>query len=67
MDAMSYVVSIERPRQNLRLEPETWEQIDAYRGKRPGNVSRNTWITEAIREKLEREVSGQPVKESRHA
>jgi hypothetical protein len=42
-------------RQSLRLIPEVWEKIDRERSKRPGTVSRNTWITEAILEKLSRE------------
>jgi hypothetical protein len=42
---------------NLRLPGETFEAIDAARGDRPGAVSRNTWITEAIEEKLAREAS----------
>jgi DNA (cytosine-5)-methyltransferase 1 len=37
---------------NLRLPGETFEAIDAARIARPGNVSRNTWITEAIEQKL---------------
>lgn len=40
---------------NLRLSAETFALIDAARAGRPGNVSRNTWITEAIAEKLARE------------
>ena len=40
---------------NLRLPAETFEAIDAARGARPGNVSRNTWITEAVEEKLARD------------
>lgn len=28
--------------------------VDDARSKRPGKISRNTWITEAILEKLER-------------
>ncbi len=44
-----------RPRTNLRLEPEIWQAIDAARARRPGSVSRNTWITEAVLEKLARE------------
>lgn len=40
---------------NLRLSGETFAQIDAARAHRLGNVSRNTWITEAIAEKLARE------------
>jgi len=37
---------------SIRLAPNLWAAIDAVRSKRPGNVSRNTWITEAITEKL---------------
>ena len=40
---------------NLRLSAETFDTIDASRAARPGNISRNTWITEAIEEKLARE------------
>ena len=36
---------------NLRLSPEVFKKIDAARG-RAGNVSRNTWVTEAIHEQL---------------
>jgi hypothetical protein len=43
---------VERARQSLRLDPELWELIDAARSGRPGNVSRNTWIAEAVMEKL---------------
>ena len=42
---------------NLRLSAETFAMIDAARADRLGNVSRNTWITEAIAEKLTREAS----------
>lgn len=49
---MSVSISVERPRLNLRLDPEIWEHIDRERAKRAGSVSRNTWITEAILEKL---------------
>jgi hypothetical protein len=49
---MAVSVSEKRSRQSLRLDPEVWEEIDRDRGKRPGTVSRNTWITEAILEKL---------------
>lgn len=42
---------------NLRLSAETFAQIDAARADRLGNVSRNTWITEAVAEKLARETS----------
>lgn len=45
----------DRSRQNVRLRPEMWEAIDLLRARRPGIVSRNTWIAEAILEKLARE------------
>jgi len=51
---------------NLRLPGETFEAIDTCRAARPGTVSRNTWITEAITEKLQRDASATgPVLESR--
>ena len=40
---------------NLRLAGDTFTQIDAACTARPGNVSRNTWIAEAIEEKLARD------------
>jgi predicted HicB family RNase H-like nuclease len=40
---------------NLRLATETFAEIDAACAARPGNVSRNTWIAEAVQEKLARE------------
>ena len=40
---------------NLRLPAETFDAIDACRADRTGVVSRNTWITEAVAEKLARE------------
>lgn len=43
---------------NLRLSATTFAEIDEARAGRPGNVSRNTWIAEAIAEKLSREPSG---------
>ena len=42
-------------RLNLRLAAETFADIDAACAARPGNVSRNTWIAEAVQEKLARE------------
>ncbi len=39
---------------NLRLAGETFAAIDDACAARPGNVSRNTWIAEAIEEKLAR-------------
>jgi hypothetical protein len=46
---------------NLRLPPEMFVAMDCARGERPGSVSRNTWITEAIEEKLARDGAGQGV------
>lgn len=40
---------------NLRLAAEAFAAIDAACAARPGNVSRNTWIAEAVQEKLARE------------
>jgi hypothetical protein len=40
---------------NLRLSAETFNAIDTARAGRPGNISRNTWITEAVEEKLARD------------
>jgi hypothetical protein len=45
----------DRARQNIRLRPEMWAAIDALRMQRGGVISRNTWIAEAIFEKLARE------------
>jgi DNA (cytosine-5)-methyltransferase 1 len=45
----------DRGRQSLRLDPEVWATIDSARLRRAGSISRNTWITEAIAEKLARE------------
>ena len=45
----------DRGRQSLRLDPEIWTAIDRARLRRVGSISRNTWITEAIAEKLARE------------
>jgi predicted HicB family RNase H-like nuclease len=42
-------------RLNLRLAGETFDAIDAARQARPGNISRNTWIAEAVEEKLARD------------
>jgi hypothetical protein len=55
---------------NLRLSSETFEAIDHARSTRPGNVSRNTWIAEAIKEKLARDdvqVGRQAFDRKRHA
>lgn len=40
---------------NLRLPKGLFDEIDYLRNERPGNISRNTWIAEAVREKLERD------------
>jgi hypothetical protein len=45
----------DRGRQSLRLDPQVWTAIDMARLRRAGSISRNTWITEAIAEKLARE------------
>lgn len=42
----------DRGRQSLRLEAGIWDAIDQARGRRPGNITRTTWITEAIIDKL---------------
>ena len=49
-----------RTRHSLRLDRALYGQIDRARFQRPGNVSRNTWITEAILEKLDREQEQKP-------
>ena len=40
---------------NLRLARSTFTAIDAARLCQPGHVSRNSWIAQAIEEKLARE------------
>ena len=50
-------------RLNLRLAPETFSAIDAARALRPGSVSRNTWIAEAVQEKLARTVEAMQISE----
>ena len=40
---------------NLRVPDEVVEKVDALRKARIGQVSRNTWILEAIQDKIERE------------
>ena len=55
-------------RTNLRLPAGTFAAIDDACAVRPGNVSRNTWIAEAIEEKLARnEYAGTPRTEGRAA
>lgn len=43
---------IRRGRSNLRLPEPLVRSIDIARARRPGFMSRNSWIAEAIREKL---------------
>ena len=62
---MPVYVLEKRPRQSLRLDPHLWEEIDRDRSKRAGSVSRNTWITEAILEKLSREGVSDAQKQAR--
>jgi hypothetical protein len=58
----------ELDRVNLRPSGNTFAEIDAARSSRPGNVSRNTWIAEAIAEKLGRDrVNGAARKTGRRA
>jgi hypothetical protein len=45
----------DRTRQSLRLAPDLWLAIDKARLRRAGSISRNTWIAEAILEKVERD------------
>jgi hypothetical protein len=45
----------DRGRQSLRLDPVVWTAIDTVRLRPAGSISHNTWITEAIAEKLARE------------
>lgn len=50
---------------NLRLPAETFAAIDQARSTRAGHVSRNTWVTEAVQEKLAREAANQSQPEER--
>jgi hypothetical protein len=54
-------------RTSLRLSAETFALIDQARARRAGNVSRNTWIAEAVQEKLARELAEATRKEGSHA
>lgn len=45
----------EEHRTNLRLPLDLCAAIDALRKRMPGNVSRNTWISMAIQEKVTRD------------
>ena len=40
---------------NLRVPESLVEKVDALRKQRTGRISRNTWILEAIEDKVERE------------
>jgi hypothetical protein len=42
---------------SIRVPTSALEKIDELRKKRVGNVSRNTWILEAIEDKIEKELS----------
>ncbi len=42
----------------LRSSHYVFTLIDEARGRRPGKISRNTWILEAITEKLKKEQEG---------
>jgi len=42
-------------RLSLRLPKLLCTEIDRLRSSRAGSISRNTWIAEAIKEKLERD------------
>jgi hypothetical protein len=48
---------LEEVRFTLRAPRFLFSRIDGSRRNRPGHVSRNTWILEAITEKLQRESS----------
>jgi predicted HicB family RNase H-like nuclease len=43
---------------NLRVPESLVHQVDVLRKRRPGKISRNTWILEAMEEKLERDEVG---------
>ena len=42
---------------NLRVPNDLVEKVDALRKARTGKISRNTWILEAIEDKIEKELS----------
>lgn len=48
---------LEEVRFTLRAPRFLFLKIDGSRRERPGHVSRNTWILEAITEKLQREAA----------
>jgi len=67
-DSKTATVSV-LDRINLRLAGETFDAIDAARAARRGHISRNTWITEAVEEKLARDLAenGQEQGDADHA
>ena len=42
---------------NLRVPNDLVEKVDALRKARTGKISRNTWILEAIEDKIEKELT----------
>ena len=44
-----------KTRVNVRFDEQVWARIDRARNKRAGFVSRNSWILEAVMEKLAKE------------
>jgi len=61
----SFSISVGLDRINLRLVSETFAAIDRARALRPGHISRNTWLTEAVEEKLAREAANHSESEER--
>jgi len=55
MDSNTSQASLKR--RNLRLPAELCNAVDRVRAARPGTVSFNTWIIEAIQEKLTRDTT----------
>ncbi len=56
---MANVTQFQNPkiRANVRFDKHTWMLIDESRTMRMGYVSRNSWILEAIQEKLTKELN----------
>lgn len=44
-----------KSRANVRFDPDIWAKVDQSRNTRVGFVSRNSWILEAVIEKLTKE------------
>lgn len=62
MKAASKESRAHQERFTVRLPAEMVEAIDAECSRRAGNVSRNTWLTEAVQEKLTRNgAAGRPI------